>query len=193
LLIYHQRAGRLAVVDSLHSEDDGLALMNKVWQYVTPTAMGVHTTGIFQAGLKSLLRDEGVSLQPHALLIPRRRGLRPSLGTVAGFIRSGLAEDSPVAFLNLSNGAIDQLDPWHWVTVTGLDESRPDQILLEILDNLNRLTVDLAMWLETTALGGGFVYLTARQPSPDASLQNLPDRPDLADSLDLTDQIRSNS
>ena len=36
------------------------------------------------------------------------------------FVRLGLDQDCPVAFLNLSNGRLTNLDSWHWVTITGL-------------------------------------------------------------------------
>jgi hypothetical protein len=159
LLIYHQRAGRLGLAQELITEADGLALMEQVWHYVKPTAMGVHTPGIFHSGLQKFLKSRGVSLQPQALLIPRKKDLRPTLGNVVDFIRKGLEMDSPVAFLNLSNGSVRQLDKWHWVTVTAIDDSHLPRVELEICDNLNRFMIDLKEWYDTTHLGGGFVYL----------------------------------
>lgn len=159
LLIYHQRAGRLGLKDEIQTTADGLALMEQVWHHVKPTAMGVHTPGIFRNGLKTFFQARHVSLQPQALLIPRRKNLRPKLSEVIDFIRTGLEKDSPVAFLNLSNGTVRNLDNWHWVTVTALDDSQSPRIELEICDNLNRFSIDLKEWYETTHLGGGFVYL----------------------------------
>ena len=159
LLIYHQRAGRLDLAQELITEADGLALMEQVWHYVTPSAMGVHTPGIFHAGLKKFFKTRGISLQSQALLIPRKKDLRPKLGDVVDFIRKGLELDSPVAFLNLSNGSVRQLDKWHWVTITAIDDSDLPRVEIEIYDNLNRFSIDLREWYETTHLGGGFVYL----------------------------------
>lgn len=159
LLIYHQRAGHLDLQEKIVTAADGLALMEQVWSHVRPSAMGVHTPGIFHAGLKSFFRTRGVTLQPHSLLIPRQKRLRPVLAEVVAFIRTGLEKDSPVAFLNLSNGTVRNLDKWHWVTITALDDSHAPHVELEICDNLNRFSIDLKEWYDTTHLGGGFVYL----------------------------------
>lgn len=166
LLIYHQRAGRVRVQDSLQTTRDGQRLMQRVWHYVKPSAMGVHTPGIFHHGLQKLFRElavenahNGKDLTPLSLVIPRQRALRPSLSAMAAFIRDGITNDSPVAFLNLHNGSIRRLDRWHWVTVTGITENSSTQVELEICDNLQHFTVDLKEWSETTTLGGGFVYL----------------------------------
>ncbi|MDD2534822.1 MAG: hypothetical protein PHC86_09025 [Eubacteriales bacterium] len=173
LLIYHQRAGRILVQQNLQSTADGLQLMQRVWHYVKPTAMGVHTPGIFQFGMQKLIDEialtapSGVnqqsppSLSALSLLIPRQKTLRPTLSVVVSFIREGLQHDSPVAFLNLSNGSIRRLDKWHWVTVTGIIENSPTAVELEICDNLSRFTISLDEWFESTSLGGGFVYLKA--------------------------------
>ena len=160
LLIYHQRAGQIALPQELHVTADGLRLMEEVWHYVTPTAMGVHTPGIFEQGLRNFFRQKALSVSTHSLRIPSRRHLRPSFAETVGFVRTGLSLDSPVAFLNLANGTVRQLDPWHWVTITALDEHNEKAVEIEICDNLNCFTMDLHEWYETTSRGAGFVYLT---------------------------------
>ena len=160
LLIHHQRAGQIALPQELHVTADGLRLMEEVWHYVTPTAMGVHTPGIFEQGLRNFFSQKTLSVSTHSLRIPSRRHLRPSFAETVGFIRTGLSQDSPVAFLNLANGTVRKLDPWHWVTITALDEHNEKAVEIEICDNLNCFTMDLHEWYETTSRGGGFVYLT---------------------------------
>ncbi len=166
LLIYHQRSGRFAVRDRLETTSDALDLMQRVWHHVKPTAMGVHTPGIFQQGLKGLfsemteeLHGLQINLEPVSLLIPRRHVLRPRQSEVIAFIRQGLMADSPVAFLNLHNGSIRRLDRWHWVTITGLDDTDESQVMIEICDNLQQFKISLTEWFYSTTLGGGFVYL----------------------------------
>ncbi len=159
LLIYHQRAGHLTLPQPVLSTDQGLVLMESVWPHVKPTAMGVHTPGLFARGLQSFFSHYGIKAQTQALLVHRRSNRRPAFAEVVAFIRAGLALDGPVAFLNLSNGAIRQLDPWHWVTITALVEHSLTDVEVEICDNLNRFTMNLREWYETTSRGGGFVYL----------------------------------
>lgn len=167
LLIYHLRAGHLALPQEIEMTADGLRLMEEVWHFVTPTAMGVHTPGIFEHGLRNFFSQSALSLSTHSLRIPRRRHLRPSFAKTVDFIRTGLSLDSPVAFLNLANGTVRKLDPWHWVTITALDEQNEGAVELEICDNLNYFTMSLHEWYETTSRGGGFVYLTATLPQLD--------------------------
>ena len=69
-----------------------------------------------------------------------------------GFVRRSLERDCPVAFLNLHNGVVKELDWWHWVTVTALEDGRAD-----LLDSGEALTIDLRLWYATTRRRGGFV------------------------------------
>jgi hypothetical protein len=159
LLIYHLRAGHLPMTRPLRSKEDGLYLMETVWRHVTPTAMGVHTPEHFEKGLQSFLGANNLSAQTRSLPVHHRPSQRPPFAAVVAFIRSGLALDGPVAFLNLHNGTVHQLDPWHWVTITAINERNEAAVEIEICDNLNRFTMDLREWYETTSRGGGFVYL----------------------------------
>lgn len=160
ILVYHMRAGHLTLPQEIETSADGLRLMEEVWHYVTPTAMGVHTPGIFEQGLRNFFRQNALSVSTCSLRIPRRHHLRPSLAETVNFIRTGLSQDGPVAFLNLANGTVRKLDPWHWVTITAMDEQNEKAVEIEICDNLNRFTMNLHEWYETTSRGGGFVYLT---------------------------------
>lgn len=166
LLIYHQRSGRIQMQPQLMTTSDAADLMQKVWQHVTPSALGVHTPGIFHQGLNSLFAEMNAelstlpcNLKPVSLMIHRRLRLRPPLIEVVDFIRDGLQADSPVAFLNLHNGSIQKLDRWHWVTLTALSEADPRRPAVQVCDNLNTFVMDIGEWLKTTTLGGGFVYL----------------------------------
>jgi len=68
--------------------------------------------------------------------------------------------DAPIAFLNLNNGKVHNLEAYHWVLITGLDLSHPSIVLAHILDGGVPLIIDLSLWLETTTSSGGFVYFT---------------------------------
>ena len=84
---------------------------------------------------------------------------RPALRDVVWFIEEALQNDAPVAFLNLCNGEEHCLYRWHWVTIVALDFA-PDgsRAAATILDEGRQLDIDLAVWHNTTTLGGGFVW-----------------------------------
>ncbi len=95
-----------------------------------------------------------------ALDIPKNRFQRPELSAVSEFLENSLSKDLPVAFLNLDNGDEKRLDSWHWVTVIALDYERDGAAAVKILDEGRIKQIDLALWLQTTSLGGGFVSVT---------------------------------
>ena len=141
------------------SQAEWLDRMEEVWLYVTPTERGMPTTGLFYQSLLSYAAAKQRKVGHACCDVPEAKSDRPTLMEVVDFLRSGLQQDAPIAFLNLCNGAEGNLHRWHWVTVIGLERS-PDrsQALIKTLDEGKIKTVDLALWLETTVLGGGFVY-----------------------------------
>jgi hypothetical protein len=137
---------------------DAVFLMNQVWKYVTPGKGGVNNTELLRSGVARYAEAAGLRLRAENLDVPGERSARPPLRGVIRFIGAGLAEDLPVSFLNLHNGAEKQLEKWHWVTITAMDaEADGGAASLDILDNCGFLRVDLGRWLATTVKGGGFV------------------------------------
>ncbi|NTV90218.1 MAG: hypothetical protein HGA22_07630 [Clostridiales bacterium] len=137
--------------------------MEEVWNYVTPGVKGLNTTYKFHTGLSAYSRDKNLNICHKVLDVPKSRKVRPALPEVTDFLAEALNQDCPVAFLNLDNGEEKKLDAWHWVTVTGMEKDINDHshsVLLHIIDNGVELTLNLAKWLHTTKLGGGFVYFT---------------------------------
>lgn len=139
-----------------------LCLMETVWQYVTPTKMGVNSTDIFTEGALRYARDRGVTLDARVLEISSVPFLRPKPGELSAFLTAAMSDNLPVAFLNLSNGSLRNLDNWHWVTLVSID---PGALTAQMYDQGARQTIDLGRWLKTTTLGGGFVVL---DPEPAA-------------------------
>ena len=133
-------------------QDSFVQLMCQVWDYVTPREHGLHQPSMFQEGVRAFGDSRGVPLDPKVLEIPAARTHRPSFGEVSAFLRSSLERDCPVAFLNLSNGKVSDLDRWHWVTIIGIDGP-----MVHILDSGREFPIDLALWHETTKKRGGFV------------------------------------
>lgn len=131
-----------------------LRLMEAVWNYVTPSGMGVNSPDVFIAGALRYGEAQGVPLTAERLPVPPLyRGARDYAG-MAAFITRALERDLPVAFLNLSNGKVRDLESWHWVTLTAL---RGDDAM--ICDEGRSLWICLRQWADSSILGGGFVTL----------------------------------
>ena len=141
-----------------------LTLMEKVWEYVTPGKMGVNSTKLFVDGIQRYGKEYNVHLNCRVLDIPTSKlgvpklgvpkPCRPSIKQVSLFLVELFEKDLPVAFLNLSNGRLDNLDNWHWVTLIGFNSDRRVALMY---DQGVCQEIDIELWLETTALGGGFV------------------------------------
>jgi hypothetical protein len=129
--------------------------MEEVWHYVTPGTRGVNSTKLFVPGALRFARERGCALVAKELPVPPVLKDRPDYQSVLAFLRDMFSHDLPVAFLNLSNGALTNLDNWHWVTLVSASGSRA-----AMYDQENRVVLDLRLWLETTLLGGAFVALS---------------------------------
>lgn len=140
------------------SKNESLAVMDEMWEYITPTMKGVNTTNIFYKGLSSLADSKGARLFYDAVDIPKKKEMRPLFDKVVSFIKTALENDMPLAFLNLCNGKEKGLDKWHWVTLITLEyEEDLSSVTVEILDESIKKTIDLLLWYNTTTLGGGFI------------------------------------
>ena len=136
-----------------------LSYMEEVWQFVTPTQRGLDSLERFGVGCQAFAQSRGCPLSWSSLAVP---GLtedhRPTQAQCAAFLKHSLERDTPVGFLNFSNGAVEELDSWHWVPLIWLEEMG-DTLTCGILDAGREFSIDLSLWLRTTRLGGGFVTL----------------------------------
>jgi hypothetical protein len=83
---------------------------------------------------------------------------------VYAFLDEALAQDLPVAFLNLCNGDEANLDEWHWVTIVALTPDPYGGVLLaEVLDGGTVKRIDLEKWYASTTRDGGFVALSVER------------------------------
>ena len=128
-------------------------LMEDVWPYVTPGNMGVNTTDIFVDGARRYGEEKGVPLAARVLNVGPLGGHR-DYEAAADFVADALKSRLPVAFLNLTNGKLKNLHRWHWVTLVAL---RGDEALMYDYGAVR--WINLRQWLDTSALGGGFVAL----------------------------------
>jgi len=157
MLMYLHLQNRIHLPFSYHDQQGSTKLMEAVWQFITPSIMGVHTVQHFSQGLEKFAKDHAIQMSCKTLDYPRNRKKRPPTSDVIGFIAAGLDADCPVAFLNLSSGDIKELDSWHWVTIVKLQiDETTEGYRAEAYDGDKTIWFDLQRWCETTA-GGGFV------------------------------------
>ena len=150
--------------EATNSKEEWLSLMEETWEHVTPTTKGMPTTRLFYDSVLAYARAKGLNIECHCCDIPEDEASRPELPAILQFVESGLLNDAPIAFLNLCNGEEKNLYRWHWVTIISLDYVAGNtQALVKILDEGLVKEIDLALWHETTTLGGGFVYFTENE------------------------------
>ena len=163
-LMYYITRSKQAASDVNMTNNKGkcLALMEKVWGYVTPTQQGVDTTKRFVDSLGLYLEELHLKADLHVLNIAEDIQNRPTNEDVVTFLDQAMRNDAPIAFLNLCNGDEIALEEWHWVTIIALEYSdTASQVYVEIIDESKIKRINLALWLSTTTRGGGFVYIDA--------------------------------
>lgn len=142
-------------------QDSYLKHMENLWAFVTPTMNGVNSTKLFMDGSIKYAKSRGVHITTHHLDLGNKTDCkRPGVDECIEFIKEGLESDCPVAFLNLSNGKVKNLHFWHWVTIVDLWEDSDGTIYVTASDEGIKRDFDIKLWVETTLLGGGFVYFT---------------------------------
>lgn len=153
----HTRPGlqKLCPLPKLEKESF-VAYMDEVWEYVTPGPQGLNTLRKYSAGVKDFAEAQGVELHPVELAVPRKMTDRPGFDKCVSFLRTALEGGCPVAFLNLHKGALENLDSWHWVLITGLSLDG-EAAIVTVADGGDKVEIDLRLWYDTTKEGGGFV------------------------------------
>ncbi|AEV28671.1 hypothetical protein SpiGrapes_0844 [Sphaerochaeta pleomorpha str. Grapes] len=158
LMLYFQNKGSIPTKIAVHDKKTFTALMELLWQFVTPRYQGVHLLSQFYQGVEGYMQSIKGSLDSSYLEIPKEKELRPSFDSIVEFIVEGLKNDSPIAFLNLSRGSLKNLDEWHWVTLVGIRyEENSGCYYATIYDASKKWDIDLGQWYDTTKRGGGFI------------------------------------
>jgi len=165
ILFYQQR--KLQIIPPLnYLKKHLLHYMEEAWKYITPGRNGITSTDTFLQKVRGYALAHNLELHYEALDIPADKVQRPSSNAVIDFVASGLNKETPVAFLNLCNGAELNLEQWHWVTIAALRydlEKTAGKAI--ICDEGITKEIDLTLWLSTTTLGGGFAYFLPHQKS----------------------------
>ena len=136
------------------------AYMEALWSYTTPGSRGLDQAENLILGCRSFALSKGCVLLGKVLEIPNReKAPRPSLETCRDFLAEALYADLPVAFLNYSSGAVDNLDSWHWVTLIAMEDVDDGKLPCLILDGGEKKVIDFTQWLNTSVLGGALAVL----------------------------------
>lgn len=144
------------------SKEYRLLRMQESWEYVTPGEKGIPTTEMFCDSFLNFAKVKDMNVSCHSIHISQETNLRPEFHDVVRFIEVAMLNDSPVAFLNLCNGEVSNLDEWHWVTIISLEyDEDTTEVYVDILDEGLIKKIDFELWYHTTTLGGGFVYFEA--------------------------------
>lgn len=152
------RDGYLNTADSSDGEA-ALKRMETLWHYVRPRiGGGLYKTHWLENGLTDYIKEQNMPYEVKMISIYPFSMCRPSLQQVKEFIRRGLSEDSPVAFLNRHRGHEEALSTWHWVPIIKIADTA-DDVLCTVYDEEEERTFSLAKWLRDTMLGGGFAYV----------------------------------
>jgi len=185
ILIYLQKSGRIRLPVEVQEQHECIELMEKVWNYVRPTARGVYLAEQFSGGIQKFAAAHDFQIGCEALSIRggterteernllRAMFIKPlfkpqsveqtdDFSRAVAFIADGLSQDSPVAFLNLDSGDADHVDDWHWMTIISLTTGPDGAAEVKIIDGPKILTLDLCAWFRTTQLGGSLVYLVPK-------------------------------
>ncbi|MHC1760459.1 MAG: hypothetical protein AB9917_13305 [Negativicutes bacterium] len=149
-------------IKNCSSKEKCVVVMQEMWDSVTPTLAGIPTTRMLYEAVIDYTKAHGLTVEYHVFDVPDKVLLRPSLPEAITFIEAALAKDVPVAFLNLCNGDEKKLSSWHWVTIIALDYAEGGaDAFVTILDEGMIAKINLALWYNTTTMGGGFVYFTS--------------------------------
>ena len=159
-LVWYQSRSRGALCELCDAGDGGFEdfrkVMDAMFSHITPGRGGIHNSKLFIPGLLEYCGSRGVPMEADCLDIPRKPRNAPPQDELRDFLSRWLEKDCPVAFLNLSNGALKLPDSWHWVTILAFD---PESMVVKISDEGRTYEADIGKWLETSVLGGAFVTL----------------------------------
>lgn len=138
---------------------DFTRFMEEVWSCMTPGKRGLNSLRLFKQGISAFAAQRHCVVHFRELDIPRFRIARPSFSQCAAFIRTGLAADCPVAFLNFCRTAPDEPDICHWVPIIAMETLSSGEVICTLLNQGEEEHIDLRLWYQTSRVGGGLVYL----------------------------------
>lgn len=131
------------------------SLHETMWNYVKPTWTGISSIDKFQKKYKKyteLHQYDVVFKLFHVETNMHKRNIQQFIA----FIKNELDEHHPIAFLNKDHGNQKNLDSWHWTIIVGYEDDNED-LIVDLFDNGQQISLNLTQWFTTTKKGGGCV------------------------------------
>ena len=141
---------------------DAVILMDQIWHYITPRIGGLYKTKWMEEGLNRYFSDYHRRMKAEKLSVPICCFSRPSFCDVKCFIKEGLLQDFPIAFLNLHRGGECIPYNWHWMPIVAMEEKQ-GQTIITLWDEGTEWHFSLEKWLKKTFWGGGFVRISPKK------------------------------
>lgn len=132
-----------------------LQLMQDVWQEVTPSPAGT-TISLFKNGVQRYGYKRGVPLFVRVMNIPALLAVRQPAEAMLDFLQDAFRRDIPVAFQNYSNGALKNLEAWHWVTLVAVHKQSGMALMY---DQGSQCEIDIQLWRDTAVRSGKLVTI----------------------------------
>lgn len=135
-----------------YTKNEFILLMNDLWNYITPGMMGVDKVEKYKTGYDKYLASSNLNIKNSKILILDNSNLEE----IENYLLEAIETNHPVAFLNLDNGNIKEIDSWHWTTIVSIEKIN-DNIWVEICDEGFLKKINLSEWFKTSSKGS-FIY-----------------------------------
>ena len=108
------------------SKSEYLRVMEEVYRYMTPGAMGFPVAGRFVQKFLQFAGEHGSTFRAHTMF--HRCGCEERMT----FLKEAITKGNPVAFLVLRHRAPEMRENnWHWVTITGwIEDADGEQVIV---------------------------------------------------------------
>ena len=130
-----------------------VAVMQTMWNYLTPGVRGLHRVRKFKKGSDAFFKAKKLSLSCRCAEFAADSPL--TIGQTADFIKEALSLDAPLAFLNLLNNSVKDLERWHWVTIVSFDDA---DMTATVFDGDKKFLLPLPLWFEKPRDRCGLAY-----------------------------------
>ena len=138
---------------NLVTKQDCILAMRAMWKHVTPGLRGLNKVEKFANGSNAFFDEHKLPYKCEYIKCnPKEDG---SYDKMIQFFKTAFDDDQPVAFLNLSNGDIKELERWHWVTIVSIEQVDND-FVATIFDSDFKFEMSLKTWHSTATHPAGF-------------------------------------
>ncbi len=131
------------------------SLQETMWKYVKPTWTGISSIDKFQKMYKKYTELHHYDVV-FKLFYVETSNQKRNVQEFISFIKNELDNNHPIAFLNKDHGNQINLDSWHWTIIVGYEDIDKD-LIVDLFDNGQQLSLNLTQWFNTTKKGGGCV------------------------------------